>query len=85
MSEQSASNLTIIAIIAVIVIIIIFLLLTLSFSKRIEKTDESSSVNKCKLSGTTNYCCEPYSGNEIPPKEGGWQDCEEPKSACCVG
>ena len=85
LNKKSVSNTAIISIIALVVIIIIFLLLVFGFSKNVKKTDESSSVNTCKLKGTNNYCCEPYSGDEIPQKEGGWKDCEKPKSACCVG
>jgi len=85
MYKKAISNTTILSIIAVIIIAIIFLLLTTNFSKKVEKTEETSSVNTCKLPGTNNYCCEPYSANEITPKEGGWSDCKEPESACCVG
>ncbi len=64
MEKKAVSNLTIISIITIIVIVAIFLILTSNFSERVEKTDESAVVNRCKLPGTNNYCCEPYSGNE---------------------
>lgn len=85
MPRKAVSNPAILSIIALVVIAIIFLLLITNFSKKVKTTEEISSINKCKLPGTNNYCCEPYSGNEITPKEGGWSDCQEPKSACCVG
>lgn len=83
--KKAISNTTIISIIGLVVIGLIFLLLINSFSKRVNIADESSSVNKCKLAGTNNLCCEPYSANEITPKAGGWSDCKEPLSSCCVG
>lgn len=85
MHKKSISNTTILSIIAIIIIAMIFLFLIKSFSKRVEKTEEASSINKCKLPGTNNYCCEPYSADEITPKKGGWVDCEKPLSACCIG
>ena len=85
MPKKAISNLTIIAIIGSVILIIIFLTMTLSFSKRVKTTDDTSSVNKCRLPGTNNYCCEPYSSNEINQKAGGWSDCSEPNNACCVG
>ena len=85
MPKKSISNLSIIAIIASVILIIIFLTMALSFSKKVKTTDEIASVNKCKLPGTNNYCCEPYSDNVITPKKGGWSDCSEPLNACCIG
>ncbi|MFH1323879.1 MAG: hypothetical protein ABIH64_01390, partial [Nanoarchaeota archaeon] len=61
MSKQAISNLTIIALIGSVILIIIFLLMTIGFSKRVKTTDETASVNKCRLPGTNNYCCETYS------------------------
>ena len=85
MFKKAVSKTTIISIIVFIIIVVIFFSLIEGFSKRIGKTEEASSINKCKLPGTINYCCELYSGNEIPPKKGGWSDCKEPLSSCCTG
>ncbi|MBW2974309.1 hypothetical protein KY366_01195 [Candidatus Woesearchaeota archaeon] len=85
MHKKAVSKTTVLSLITIMIIALIFYSLFSGFSKKVEKTEQTSSVGLCRLSGTTNYCCEPYSPNEITPKESGWKDCEEPESACCIG
>ncbi|MBW2988959.1 hypothetical protein KY358_01435 [Candidatus Woesearchaeota archaeon] len=85
MDNRGVSKTTIFSIVVLVIVAVLIFSWMANFEENVKKTEQSSSVNVCRISGTTNYCCKPYSGNEITPKEGGWSDCDEPESACCVG
>ena len=60
-------------------------MLSSTFTKKVEKTDDSISAYTCNLPGTINKCCLPTDDNVIPANVGKWKDCREPEIACCIG